>query len=111
MTKGRKPQYGSKRWIELKKIEKIEKKEQPSKIRVLATANGEEGTSGSNENGKKRKSSDEESFLIGIFIEDADYEPDDSGSDRSDVSDVIFIYHYCFLTTLFLLINSRIIWK
>ena len=82
MTKGRKPQYGSKRWIELKKIEKIEKKEQPSKIRVLATANGEEGTSGSNENVKKRKSSDE----------DADYEPDDSGSDRSDVSDVIFIY-------------------
>ena len=86
-------------WIE--KNWKNWKKEQPSKIRVLATANGEEGTSGSNENGKKRKSSDE----------DADYEPDDSGSDRSDVSDVIFIYHYCFLTTLFLLINSRIIWK
>jgi hypothetical protein len=77
MTKGRKPKYGSKRWIELnglnalkadipinlknsKKTPKLEfvaknnsdieiknsKKEQPSKIRVMATGNGEACTSG-----------------------------------------------------------------
>jgi len=114
---GRKPKYGSKRWIELnglnafnadipinlknsKNTAKLEfvtknnsdleiknsKKEQPSKIRVMATGSEEACTSGSYENGKKRKSSDK----------DADYEPDDSGSNRSDdsdesdVSDVIF---------------------
>jgi hypothetical protein len=57
---------------------KNSKKEQPSKIRVQALANVEACTSGSNENGKNRKSGDE----------DADYEPDDSGSDRCDESDV-----------------------
>jgi hypothetical protein len=122
---GRKPKYGSKRWIELnglnafnadipinlknsKNTAKLEfvtknnsdleiknskkeqpsnsKKEQPSKIRVMATGSEEACTSGSYENGKKRKSGDK----------DADYEPDDSGSNRSDdsdesdVSDVIF---------------------
>ena len=79
---GRKPKYGSKRWIELnglnalnvdipiilknsKNTAKLEfvtknnsdlviknsKKEQPSKIRVMATGSGEACTSGSNENG------------------------------------------------------------
>jgi len=50
----------------------------------MATGNGEACTSGSNENGKKRKSGDE----------DADYEPDDSGSNRSDESDVSDVIFY-----------------